>query len=73
MRACAWVRARTQVKAMRIGTISLYTKGLSDAEQALTAVHMVDDVQEYIRACVAKHRDTAVAFIPEGPYVVPVC
>ncbi len=48
-------------------------QGLNQAEQALTGVHVIDDVHKHIHACVVKHQDAAVAFIPEGPYVVPVC
>jgi nickel-dependent lactate racemase len=60
-----------QLKPMRVGRIQLYTTGLGDEDRKLTAVDMVDSVDEAIAASVALHGDRAVAIIPEGPYVVP--
>ena len=31
----------------------------------------IDSVDAAVRASIAKHRDRAVAVIPEGPYVIP--
>lgn len=60
-----------QLKPMRIGTIHLYTDGLSEAERALTGVNLVGSVEQAIAASVAATGDRAVAVIPEGPYVIP--
>jgi hypothetical protein len=45
-----------QLKPMRLGSIKLFTEGLSDDDLALTGVDPVDSVD---------------AVIPEGPHVVP--
>ena len=60
-----------QLKPMRVGTIHLYTEGLSPADRALTGVNQVDSVVEALRASVTRSGDRRVAVIPEGPYVVP--
>jgi len=61
-----------QLKPMRIGRIQLYTTGLDAEEKRLTAVDVVQSVDEAIADSVARHGDPAIAVIPEGPYVVPV-
>lgn len=61
-----------QLKPMRVGTIQLYTTGLSADERRITGVEIVTSLQQAIIDSMARHGDTAVAFIPEGPYVVPV-
>jgi hypothetical protein len=35
-------------------------------------VNLIDSVEEALHRCVEASGDTAVAVIPEGPYVVPV-
>ncbi|UXN58675.1 nickel-dependent lactate racemase [Phyllobacterium zundukense] len=60
-----------QLKPMRLGRIELYTTGLSGDDRTLTGVHMIDDIGKAIERSIAKSGDTAVAIIPEGPYVVP--
>jgi nickel-dependent lactate racemase len=60
-----------QLKPMRIGTIHLYTEGLSPDDRALTGVNLVGSVAGAIAASVARSGDPRVAVIPEGPYVVP--
>jgi nickel-dependent lactate racemase len=60
-----------QLKPMRLGSVELYTTGLSGDDRMLTGVHMIDDIGEAIERSIAKSGDTAVAIIPEGPYVVP--
>ena len=66
-------RTRAQTHGMGLALAGAAVQGLNQAEQALTGVHVIDDVHKHIHACVVKHQDAAVAFIPEGPYVVPVC
>ena len=61
-----------QLKPMRVSTVQLYTTGLGAEERSITGVELVDSVDEAIAASVARHGDKAVAFIPEGPYVIPV-
>ncbi len=60
-----------QLKPMRIGTIHLYTDGLSAADQALTGVNCIASVEQTIAQSVADMGDNAIAVIPEGPYVIP--
>ena len=56
---------------MRVGSIRLYTKGLSEADRGLTGVDSIASIEAAIADSMARHGDNAVAFIPEGPYVVP--
>ena len=65
-------QTQMQLKPMRAGQVYLYAGKLSLADQALTGVHLIDSVDEILRKCVEECGDTAVAVIPEGPYVVPV-
>ena len=61
-----------QLKAMRVGRIQLYTRGLDAEEQRITGVEMIASVDAAIADSIARHGDPAVAVIPEGPYVIPV-
>ena len=61
-----------QLKPMRVSTVQLYTTGLGTEERRITGVELVDSVDEAIADSVQRHGDKAVAFIPEGPYVIPV-
>ena len=60
-----------QLKPMRRGRVQLYTTGLSEDEQRLTGVEMVESVERAIGASLERVGDGNVAIIPEGPYVVP--
>jgi nickel-dependent lactate racemase len=60
-----------QLKPMRIGQIQLYTTGLSPEDLRISGVQPVESVESAIADSIARHGDTAVAIIPEGPYVVP--
>ncbi len=62
-----------QLKATRLGSVELYTTGLDAAEQRMTCVTMTTNIDASVQASIALHADPEVAFIPEGPYVVPVC
>ena len=61
-----------QLKAMRVGRIQLYTRGLDPEEQRITGVEMIPSLDAAIADSIARHGDPAVAVIPEGPYVIPV-
>lgn len=61
-----------QLKPMRRGHIQLYTTGLDDEEKRITGVETITDIDGAVAASIARHGDSAVAFIPEGPYVVPL-
>ncbi|MGO8821601.1 MAG: nickel-dependent lactate racemase [Desulfomonilaceae bacterium] len=63
-----------QLKPMRIGSISMYTQGLSKHDLDLTGVQTFKDLDlfhEAIRKSVEHSTDKCVAIIPEGPYVAP--
>jgi hypothetical protein len=60
-----------QIKPMAVGTLQLYSTGLSQAQHALTGVRSVDSVPSAVLEIVTASGDPAVAIIPEGPYVVP--
>ncbi|MXX21638.1 MAG: nickel-dependent lactate racemase [Rhodospirillales bacterium] len=64
-------QAEKQLAPMRAGTVSLYTTGLDDEERALTGVRMIESVEAAITRSVVEHGDPRVAFVPEGPYIVP--
>ena len=57
---------------MRIGKVCLYTEGLDADERVATGVHIVEDFDAAIAQAMKAAGDSAVAVIPEGPYVVPV-
>jgi hypothetical protein len=61
-----------QLKPMRVGRVRLYTDGLEAHDTALTGVERVTDLAGAIADSMARQRDPRVAFVPEGPYVVPV-
>jgi nickel-dependent lactate racemase len=61
-----------QLKATRLGTVEMYTTGLTPDERRITCVTITPDIEAAIRASITRHADPHVAFIPEGPYVVPV-
>ena len=61
-----------QLKPMRVGTVQLFTDGLSPDDFSVTGVARVTDLSAAISASIAKHGDPDVAIIPEGPYVVPL-
>jgi len=61
-----------QVKAMKTGTIHLYSECLSKDERALTGINMIESLSEAIKKSVKEKNDKHVAVIPEGPYVIPV-
>jgi hypothetical protein len=50
----------------------MYTTGLTPDERRITCVTITPDIEAAIRASITRHADPHVAFIPEGPYVVPV-
>lgn len=61
-----------QMKTMRVGSIQLYTTGLDAEERRITGVEIVPSLDRAIADAIARHGDSAVAVIPEGPYVIPV-
>jgi len=60
------------VKALRKGTVQLYTTGLSREDMKDIYVESVSSIEEAILASVESHGDRDIAVVPEGPYVIPV-
>jgi nickel-dependent lactate racemase len=65
-------QTQMQLRPMRVGRVRLYTDGLDEDAAALTGVERVTDVATAVAESMARHADPRVAFVPEGPYVVPV-
>jgi hypothetical protein len=59
------------VKALRVGTVKLYTTGLSEEDLQDVFVDPVSSVEDAVAASVKAHNDPDVAVVPEGPYVIP--
>ena len=64
-------QTQMQVKPMQLAQVHLFTRGLSEADRALTGVRLAESVEAAVAASVRRSGDRAVAVIPEGPYVVP--
>ncbi|MFC1535170.1 nickel-dependent lactate racemase [Thermodesulfobacteriota bacterium] len=60
------------VKALHVGTIQLYTKGLDKEDLNHIYVEPIPSIEEAINASVEIHGDREVAVVPEGPYVIPL-
>ena len=63
-------QTQMQLKPMGIAHIQLFTD-LDPQYHTATGIELVDSVSKAVQASVARHRDKAVAVIPEGPYIVP--
>lgn len=63
-------QTQMQTKATFRGRVTL-ASSLPPAQQALTGVHCVDNLDEVIRESIDASRCRTVAVIPEGPYVIP--
>jgi len=66
-------QTQMQLKPMAIGTLQLYSTGLNPAQHALTGIARIESVPSAVLESVAASGDSAVAVIPEGPYIVPFC
>lgn len=64
-------QTQMQLKPMKAGTVHLYTGGLPAADRELTGVNLISSVEQTLRECIEQSGDSALAVIPEGPYVVP--
>jgi nickel-dependent lactate racemase len=60
-----------QLKPMRLGHVELYSSGLAGEDRSMTGVTMIDDIGAAIQRSISRSGDSAVAIIPEGPYVIP--
>ena len=60
------------IKALRKGTVQLYTTGLSREDMKDIYVEPVSSVEKAVMSSVESHGDRDVAVVPEGPYVIPL-
>jgi len=65
-------QTQMQLKPMAVGNVQLFSGGLDPVDHPLTGVQVIHSIEEAIDNSVRRTGDTAVAVIPEGPYVVPV-
>jgi nickel-dependent lactate racemase len=63
-------QTQMQLKPMRVGRVRLFTDGLDGS--APTGVERIASIEAAVAESMARHADPNVAFVPEGPYVVPV-
>lgn len=64
-------QTQMQLKPQNVGTLYLYSDGLTDAQHALTGVLKASSVESAITASLRDNLDRRIAIIPEGPYIVP--
>jgi hypothetical protein len=64
-------QTQMQLRASRMAEIHLVSSGLTQVDKQLTGVLRAESVEEAVAASMARHGTSEVAFIPEGPYVVP--
>jgi nickel-dependent lactate racemase len=60
------------LKPLRVGSIQLYSTGLSESDRRHVFVETIPSVEEAVVASVRAQGDTEVAVVPEGPYVIPL-
>ena len=59
------------IKAMRAGTVHLYSDRLSPEDKVLTGIDCIESLSDAVAECLKKKGDRHVAIVPEGPYVIP--
>jgi nickel-dependent lactate racemase len=64
-------QSQKQLEATLKGRVHLYSDKLEPEHHLATGVEVIESVGQAIRQSVGRSGDPAVAFIPEGPYVVP--
>jgi lactate racemase len=65
-------QSQMQIRATNVGRVLLYSPGLSQSDRQATGIEMIDSVEQAIADSIARSLDPNVAFIPEGPYVIPL-
>ena len=60
------------LKPLRVGSIQLYSTGLSDSDRKHVFVETIASVEEAVAASVRAAGDPEIAVVPEGPYVIPL-
>ncbi len=65
-------QSEMQVRAMKKGSVCLYSEGLSAEQRDLTGVAVIGSPAAAVMESVKASGDRCVAVIPEGPYVIPL-
>jgi hypothetical protein len=60
------------VEALERGQVVLFSESLKKDDWLLTGVHRTHDAAEAVLDSIQQSRDSHVAVIPEGPYVIPL-
>jgi len=60
------------LKALRVGTIQLYTSGLSQNDLSSVFVESVFSLNEAVAKTLKANGPHDIAVVPEGPYVIPL-
>jgi nickel-dependent lactate racemase len=59
------------LKALRLGTMTLYAPLLNREQSLLTGINVIRDLEPALRQWMDLQKDKALAVVPEGPYVIP--
>jgi len=65
-------QTQKQLAPMATGQVHLYADKLPPQDRKLTGVQLIDSIPRAISESVRTSGDPVVAFVPEGPYVVPL-
>jgi nickel-dependent lactate racemase len=65
-------QSQMQTRATNLGRVLLYSPGLSQADRKATGIELIDNIEQSIVDSMTQSHDPSVAFIPEGPYVIPI-
>jgi hypothetical protein len=65
-------QSQMQTRATSVGRVLLYSPNLSLSDQQATGIEMIESIEQAISNSIAQNQDANVAFIPEGPYVIPL-
>jgi lactate racemase len=64
-------QTQMQLKPMSRARVQLYSTGLDETERRLTGIECIDSVAAAITQSVTESGKSAIAVLPEGPYIVP--
>ncbi len=65
-------QSQMQTRATNVGRVLLYSPNLSQADCQATGVEIIESIERAISDSIERSHDPSVAFIPEGPYVIPL-
>jgi lactate racemase len=64
-------QTQMQLRTTKVSDVHLFTNGLSNDDGSITGVHRISSVELALAESIARHGESNVAIVPEGPYVVP--